>query len=273
MMTEQHGDTQQIMERAAPKPSVKEVEAVEASEPSQDISPENKGESAEERYDRLVETGFLHERYSFERWIDFKVKNELITQIFKNIATRDAPINIASVASLIEAEMTSEKDKHSQGAAHLEYSVLPEAHKHSSPIHTNEFAYSERDTESLTARVDIHLKMVEHIEENQPKDAEAYHSLAERKIHEQFRSAQTEVISILEEQKRTLEYKQQVLEHEKHDLKLQGEVLEAIITTLHDELTETKGQLVDRDMQLYDKEVVEHLGAQALEADGFTKAA
>lgn len=265
MMTEQHGDTQHLMERAAPKPSVEE-DAPELSEQSAE-------ESSEERYDRLVETGLLHERYSFDRWIDFKVKNELITQIFKNIAKRDAPINIASVAALIEAETTSEKDKHAQGAAHLEYNALPAAHMHTTPTYSSEFSYSERDIESLTARVDIHLGMVEHIEAHQPRSTDEYFALAERKIEEQYRTAQAEVISILEEQKRTLEYKQEVLEKKKQELELEGEVLESIIATLHDELADTKEQLVGRDFELYDKEVIEHLGAQAIEADDFTKAA
>lgn len=210
MMTEQSSATQTLAERDALYPSsVEEVttsDVILISEDAAETTPEDK---VEEKYEDKVERTLNDKKHEYNFVLNFRVKNELIKQIFNDIDVDTGAINIDAVAQVIKKEVTAIKDEHFQSALYVENTLLPAAHV-SQQIGISQ--YSPRDVENLSVRADAHLAMIEYIEQNAPSNSDGYTELSEAKIRELLPVARDEALAILIQQREEFERQERVAE-------------------------------------------------------------
>jgi len=266
MMTEQPANTQTLVERDALYPS----------EPTTDeviILGNNSYPTKTEALPVLIDsTAEYPERGSFfsavqelDGWLLFKVKTELVSQIYTGItpeATAEGveanSINISKVATILESELISEKAKHEFAAQELENDIIPVAQIRTLPDQNsgNPYKYWQKDIDNLYDRVEVHNRMSAYIDAFQNGGEDTLYEATEQYIERMYDMARNEVISILRQKKHELEAHH--LEDERHIHELEGSLKQ--LTGERDKALE---QVQERDMQMLDHELIDHLTQEA----------
>jgi hypothetical protein len=192
-------------------------------------------------------------------WLVFRVKNELITQIYTGIVN-DAPdkedhgLNIQSVSAVLQEVIASEGKRHYEEKMSLELTQIPSAEMRNMPGTSSKVGtdYWKKDVENLWSRYETHEQMGTYIDQLQAVGAEGMYDLAEGYIERTLERARTEVVSILRQQKDELQSKV-----------VQGaariQQLEQSLEHLTGAYAQALEQVHDRDMQLLDYEADAHL--------------
>lgn len=250
MMTEKIQTTQPSMEYSAVYPTGPifddDGEAIVRSENA--IS-EQYGDTLETETTREghVNEGTTVALDALDAWLEFKVRNELVAQIFKN-EVDEGLVNIADVTRVISAEMELEREKHQMSVTHIRTVVIPRAEKRNQPTFSDSTAYWKKDLDNLEARATIHQDMVGYIHAIQNTGEDALHSLAEEYIGRTITEARDEALAILVEQKQSLEA-QNTEDTERIA------ALEETIRMLQAELADATQQIQERDTALLDYEL------------------
>jgi hypothetical protein len=190
-------------------------------------------------YDEMVMIGVESEYKKFEDWLTWRVKNELIVQVYRGIETSDAQFNVTSVQAVLRKEISHQRDTHMQLAAHLDTVVIPLASMRPEPDHTE--AHWIKDVPNLETRSDIHFQVSELIAGLDGLSNDALYDLAEAYIKNGHVEARGDTLKIV---------KQKI-----KDLEQIGDENKATILALQSDVAILSLQLVERDMQLLDNEV------------------
>lgn len=209
----------------------------------------------EERYERTLQGAVNQSLKELDDVLVLKVTNELVTQVFRDNYD-ESLINVESVYQLVDAELQAEKDRCFQMAMHIENTYIPEAEQRTQPVFGDLDAYTRKDIPALQVRSETYLAMVSHIDAIQDTGEDSLHDLAEVYIERCLADARDKAIAILLEQKRALEAKRQ-------DEAARIAVLEDTIVTLQRALHDKDEQVAERDLALYDHEVVDFMAAEA----------
>lgn len=255
-MTETATQTQTLSERAAVYPTDSDPTTEDVVIQSENFiaTPETK----ESRYDEQVKSHFTQSYNEYTVWLDRKVKNELLDQIFSPHPGSEGAINLASVWNVIHDVATEELNNNFQTATYLENEVVPVAETRTDTVFGDASYYIKSDVEALWVRIDAHLAMVEALSATQPVGEAAQLEVAETMIRRLLSEARDEAIVILKEQKLQLEAKKR-----EADKKIAG--LERTIESLTVDLETANDAVLDRDLQLLDSELVMHLTNEARE--------
>lgn len=202
-----------------------------------------------------------------DSWLAFKVRNELVSQIYNSIENEETNINVDRVKYAIIEELTTEKQNNIKQAAFLE-NILPIAATKEKPAHIED--YTVKDVDNLEKRLHIHSEVVALIDAIESTGDEGVYHLAESYIQQTHLDAQNEVLDIFSQRKAELESQNEKLRMRNASNEAKITELEEIIASLQDEVDQAKAQLKqrdeqieDRDVQLLDNELVNHLTKDA----------
>jgi len=153
----------------------------------------------------------------FHSSFTFKVRNELVAQLFQSYADKDRTddsIDFKHVATEIGKEVTAERDRHFMNANYLANTAIPAARLRPSytPDYKNPSDYLQKDIPVLEAREEAHRAMSSYLEEFTPKSPEAALEFAEQLTRQFLPEARAEVAKILAEQIEALEAQKKALD-------------------------------------------------------------
>ena len=200
-------------------------------------------------YEEIVEIGTKVQYKEFQDWLNWRVKNELVSQIFHGLGEPDLQLNIHSVHDVIWKEITSQRDHHFQSAAHIENTLVPLAT--SRPTARPEIAgyYWQKDVPNLEARGEIHAAVSQRISTTLAVLSEnALYDFTEDYIKELKLEAQQESLKIAKQRINDLE-----LEEQRNQLQITE--LQTIAATLAAQLEKSKVEVADRDVALHEYEM------------------
>lgn len=235
--------------------------------PSMDQSEEHKvttsdviilGEDAYSTMEESLETvevdirlGFEKEAIALDDWLKFRVKNELVTQIFtglRNEVQNPFEINISQVKEVLVSEMDAQVDQSNQMIDYL-HATVPEAVRPNRKGRGSSTQYSYRDLGNLERRKELKTLAVDFIETIQQTGDDGLFELTENYISQTIEEARMEALTILAEQNKQLEAA---------NLNLVEKVEE-----LEEEVKIVRLELEDRDMQLLDSQLEDQLTTEA----------
>jgi hypothetical protein len=207
--------------------------------------------SASEHFQDTVKS----ELNTIDSWLSFKVKNELVAQIYTNIGAESSQINIAAVQQVITDELQGERDKNLQHALRLN-EVIPIAASREEPGFNGQDFYWKKDVENLQQRMGVHREVTSYIKAIQASGDEGLYDLTETYIQRTLMEAQDEVLHILMQQKQELENRD--LQNKARIAKLMG-----AIGTLETELEHAHDWIVEHDTSQLDQELMAELEKDA----------
>jgi hypothetical protein len=169
-----------------------------------------------------VLAGLESEKVSLDEWLRFRVKNELVAQIFTTAKLADHSeytIDITAVKNVMISEMDLQKSHAEEISLHIE-TLIPVAKGRFIAPDRDPNRYVHSDVTTLEARSAIKELAVYYIEALQVKSDDDLHDLTETYIEETLEAARTEVIDYLA-------YRNNKLEEELADRDMQLLDLEA----------------------------------------------
>jgi len=208
-----------------------------------------------EAIEELIRVGCEQEAVALDDWIKFRVKNELVTQIFTGL--RDSVANPLEVdASIVKEVVSAEIEiQHDQSAKMVDYleETLYSSATAQLPQKDGRFRvkYSDGDTNNLERRRIIKSFAVKLIENLQNTGEDGLLDLANNYIDQTSAEAYREATLILAEQTKQLE---------KEKLELAEQLV-----GLQEEVKTVRSELEERDVLLLDSEMTSHLAAEAKE--------
>jgi|GEM_PF-2189742 len=113
--------------------------------------------SSEERLDRMFATA----KKELDTWLLFRVKNELVVQLYRN-RMHGQPLSMSDVEVVLQKEITLERDTHFQTAFRIESEDIPQARLRELP--EGVYKYSKCDVDMLWDWEETHTRMVEYIQ-------------------------------------------------------------------------------------------------------------
>jgi hypothetical protein len=213
------------------------------------VSEDIQGEVNEEKsYETIINEGTQCELRALDSWLSWRVKNELVPQILKNIGIEEWQINIQAVHTIIKAHISTEKVKHFQDAAYIKNELIPLASTRPTPLFGDPNYFWRKDILNLQARTDIHTLVSSRMSDIEATGDDGMYDLSEKYIQLMIPAARDEVLAILTEQKREL------LGQNQRDIARIDE-LEATIVILGLQLEQSVKELQVRDMELLDGEL------------------
>jgi hypothetical protein len=177
-----------------------------------------------------------------DSWLQLKVKNELVVQLYRGLENVDFEIDTKAVGDVISSELTHEREKNLDQALHVHTLIPYAAINAETPNGPDE--YGHRDVQNLQRRIDVHHNVIDHIKAIEATGEDGLKELAVNYIEQTKDQARNEVIGVLMQQKKELEVSDQT-----NTLRIKQ--LEAA-------LEQANEQILDRDMQLLDQELTIH---------------
>ncbi|MDB5160022.1 MAG: hypothetical protein JWO99_285 [Candidatus Saccharibacteria bacterium] len=199
-------------------------------------------------YEQIVEEGVEAQYGEFKDWLNWRVKNELVAQIFHGLGQDNLQLNIGSVRDVIRKEMTSQRDHHFQSATHIDTTVVPLAKMRPEAQPDIPGYYWQKDVPNLEARSEIHLEVSERISQFAMLDETALYDLSEKYIRELNVEAQKEALTIAVQKIKDLEEQERKNKLEMVDLK-------SVAAVLAEQLKKAEAHIADRDIELHEYEM------------------
>jgi hypothetical protein len=208
-----------------------------------------------EAIEELIREGCEQEAVALDDWIKFRVKNELITQMFTGLrdrVTNPFEVDASVVKEVVSAEIETQHDQSAKMVDYLEETLYSPATAQL-PQTNGRFRvkYSDGDANNLERRRIIKSYAVKLIENIQNSGEDGLLDLANNYIDQTAAEAYREATLILAEQKKQLE-------------KEKSELVEQVVV-LQEEVKIVRSELEGRDINLYESEMVSHLTAEAKE--------
>ena len=194
-------------------------------------------EAIAEHLDEQSRSVFDDHYEEFHSGFIFKIRNELVAQIFRSFNDTDIPegsIDFMNLAEMMQKEVTSEKNFHFMQAQYLDVTAIPAARTRpvfSESYSGNPSAYLERDIPHLEAREEAHLAMNEYLDAFLPVATEERVDFAEQLARQFLPEAKNEALKILTEQITEQEAKRRAIDEQIEALNARKAILtgEAII--------------------------------------------
>jgi hypothetical protein len=206
-----------------------------------------------EAIEELIRTGYEQEAVALDDWLKFRVKNELITQMFTRMRESVAnpfEVDTAIVKEVVSAEIETQHDQTARMVDYLEETLYSPATAQL-PQTNGRFRvrYSDGDVDNLERRRMVKSFAIKLIENIQNTGEDGLLDLAKNYIGQTEAEAYREATLILAEQKKQLE-------------KEKSELVEQVVE-LQEEVKTVRSEIQNRDMQLLDSELEDQLTAQA----------
>jgi hypothetical protein len=199
-------------------------------------------------YEQIVEEGVEAQYGEFKDWLTWRVKNELVAQIFNGLGDENLQLNIGAVRDVIWKEITSQRDAHFQDSQKIENTIIPLAKTRPEANPDIPGYYWQKDVPNLEARSEIHLEVSARISEFATMDETTLYDLTERYIKELKLEAQQEALKIAVQKIKDLEEEERKNQLTMVDLRNVAQVLAA-------QLKEAEAQVADRDLALHEYEL------------------
>lgn len=207
-------------------------------------------------YEELFHDGMLSELSQLDAAISFKVKNELVTQIFSSLKGNQRlngggfQFNIASVVEIVQKELQAEKNRHFQSASVLENVTIPLARTRTEKNFDIPHYYTIHDLDNLQARSDIHTEVSDRLMVMEATGDEVIFNFAEKHIQRMSVDARDAALEIVTQQKLELEIRN--LENEAKIGELQDTVslLQTRVEMAHEQADVRTVPLPDREETL-----------------------
>jgi hypothetical protein len=206
----------------------------------------NSAETYKEIMSEVVDEEIKAEVVALDFWIEFRVKNELVSQIFSNIDAKDLQIDISSVQDVVTTEIELQKTNLETAVSRIESSSLPEAYQQMEPIANK---YWIKDVPNLKRRQSIYTGTLQHVNNYVNSSKDGLYSETEVYIQRSINAAQMEVIKIQAQLNAELELENQRQLNENNQLKTK--------------LGQAVSDIEERDIAQYDKELVDFLTDEA----------
>ena len=227
-----------------------------------DQSVEHQAEETEEdkakQAQELLEEAIRSELHALDGWLLFKVKSELVSQLYTGIGD-DMGINIAQIQELINTELQNEKAKNISQAQHVAGIIPYAAMVPTNPLRGPD-SYWVEDVDNLQRRVDVHNEVVLFIEAIEARGDDGLYTYTEEFVKRTQLKARDEVISILKTQ---LVDRDSLNKARIEELKDGMIILEAEVVFAKEQRDDANKNNVD--IELYDKELESYLTRQAKE--------
>lgn len=207
-------------------------------------------ETSLDPYEAQVATIFEKEKENFHALVDFKVKSELVAQLFKSHPEGIAKgsINLTEVQSLVATLVAHDRDINNEHAQTMDNKIIPQArNRFEVPITPTQGVtpYLEKDVPILEAREDAYVLMTNYLHEYGSVSQDEYRDRTEAIVARLLPEARQEAINILKEQRELL--------------LAQAKEADKKIGALEQELGIAKAETEGRDIEMYDKEMEAHL--------------
>lgn len=106
---------------------------------------------------------FAAEVNNLNNWLLFRVKNELVLQIYKGASLTEGTIDYGAVARVLEGELLEERNRHFDDEMKLNLEIIPKAElNHNSPKGPDDFTVE--DIPQLYDAEELHHKMAWYIQ-------------------------------------------------------------------------------------------------------------
>ena len=212
-------------------------------------------ESETKTYEDLFRDGMHAELYQLDCVLSFKVKNELVAQIFRSLGKEGFQVNIAAVTDIVRKELIGEQTRHFQSASELENATIPLASTRTEKRFDIPHYYTIYDLDNLQARSDIHTEISSRLAAIQATGEDGLFDITETYIQRLSIEARDEALEIVVRQKQELE----IRNHE-NDVKI--DELQDTISLLKTRLEMAHEEADVRNVPLPDQEVTLRLLTQ-----------
>jgi len=214
-------------------------------------------EEKAQRAQELLEEAIQSELHTLDGWLLFKVKSELVSQLYTNIGT-ETGVNIARIQEVVNAELQNEKEKNLDQALHVAGIIPYAAMVPTNPLKGPD-SYWVKDVDNLQRRVDVHYEVVSFIEAIESQGDDEMYDYTETFVKRTQLEARDEVISILKDKLVSRDALNEARIEELQDGMI---ILEAEVEFAKEQRDDNK-KSNDGDIKLYDKEFVTYLTNEA----------
>jgi len=219
---------------------------------------EEKAEAKAKKAQELLDEAIQSELHALDGWLLFKVKTELVSQLYTNIGS-DTSVNIAHIQEIVNTELQNEKEKNLDQALHVAGIIPYAAMVPTNPLKGPD-SYWVKDVDNLQRRVDVNYEVVSFIESIESQGDDGMYSYTEEFVKRTQIAARDEVISILKDKLVSSEAMNEARIEELQDGMI---ILEAEVEFAKEQRDDAKQKDSNEDIVLYDKEFVAHLTTQA----------
>ncbi len=238
--------------KSEPEPTTDEI-IIRGTDTYAPAEPEAEEDSHEDRVKALFE----QEKIDFHTLLDFKIKKELVAQLFKDQPDYipKGAVNLVDVQEMLSSHITQAIESNSHQANYIDMVSIPKARtRYETPVKDipGDIAYLVKDIPTLEAREDSYIAMAEYLTDYLPEGDEKLFRLTEEYVLRLLPDARAEAVDILKQQ----------LEEEKRRAELAIKELESTIGILSAELTDARSEVSQRDVQMLDSEMDAHLAQE-----------
>lgn len=147
--------------------------------------------------DEHLKLAIARELDLFDKWLDLKVKDELMVQLYR--AAEDKAVNVHDIAGLLESLIKDERDSRLQSALKIDRFDIPQAQLNPRPTGISG-EYSRADLELLDFQYSMQVALVDELAQLTPDNQEGYMVMAHTYIERLIDSARQDVSVLKSEQ-------------------------------------------------------------------------
>jgi len=167
---------------------------------------EEKARKAQELEAEIIQNAIDSETQALDGWLAFKVKNELLVQIYKAAtAGEDNDIDVNEIQKVVVSELATVKNENLTQADHL-HDIMPAIAVRRGPARDGN-DYFEKDIDNMERRITVHYGVVEYIDALEAAGDEDILDLTQSIIEQNELTVRKEVLKIFVQQKKELESK------------------------------------------------------------------
>jgi len=163
---------------------------------------EEKAQKAQELEAEIIQNAIDSKTQALDGWLAFKVKNELLVQIYK-AAGEDNDIDVNKIQEVVVSELATVKNENLAQAEHL-HDIMPAIAVRRGPARGGN-DYFDQDINNMERRITVHYGVVEYIDALEAAGDEDILDLTQSMIEQHELKVRKEVLKIFVQQKKELE--------------------------------------------------------------------
>jgi len=163
---------------------------------------EEKAQKAQELEAEIIQNAIDSKTQALDGWLAFKVKNELLVQIYK-AAGEDNDIDVNEIQKVVVSELATVKNENLAQAEHL-HDIMPAIAVRRGPARGGN-DYFDQDIDNMERRITVHYGVVEYIDALEAAGDEDILDLTQSMIEQHELKVRKEVLKIFVQQKKELE--------------------------------------------------------------------
>jgi len=163
---------------------------------------EEKAQKAQELEAEIIQNAIDSKTQALDGWLAFKVKNELLVQIYK-AAGEDNDIDVNKIQEVVVSELATVKNENLAQAEHL-HDIMPAIAVRRGPARGGN-DYFDQDIDNMERRITVHYGVVEYIDALEAAGDEDILDLTQSMIEQHELKVRKEVLKIFVQQKKELE--------------------------------------------------------------------